>query len=167
MVSLDFTPIHQFSVRNILEREQCCYGSNVPWMGQQCRRFRRWLGHCQGWIFAMCILSRLCRTPALSARIRRTGLLRDLGNTFLWAYSDLYWKCRGGFVRQVGIWRAWVVSKTVFSVICCAMASFIPLVTRRFHADKVVAVSLIMCYIVALILSLLTGLEILWPPQRN
>jgi len=53
------------------------------------------------------------------------------------------------------------------SVICCAMASFIPLVTRRFHADKVVAVSLIMCYIVALILSLLTGLEILWPPQRN
>ena len=55
----------------------------------------------------------------------------------------------------------------IFSVICCAMASFIPLVTRRFHADKVVAVSLIVCYIIALILSLLTGLELMWPPNRD
>ena len=53
------------------------------------------------------------------------------------------------------------------SVICCALASLIPLVTRSFHADRVVAISLIICYIVALILSLLTGLEILWPPVRD
>jgi sodium/potassium/calcium exchanger 6 len=53
------------------------------------------------------------------------------------------------------------------SVICCALASLIPLVTRKFHADKVVAISLIICYIIALTISLLTGLEILWPPVRE
>ncbi|CBY22021.1 unnamed protein product [Oikopleura dioica] len=52
-------------------------------------------------------------------------------------------------------------------VIVCAMASLLPLVFRRFHADRFVAICLIVAYLFAFVISLLTGLEILWPPTAS
>ena len=53
------------------------------------------------------------------------------------------------------------------SVLVCASASLLPLVTRKFHGDRLVAICLIVCYVISLSISLLTGLEIIWPPEKT
>ena len=143
-------------------------------MGEQRRWFCCWLNHSKNWSSTMCIFGSICWSLIIPTRFSWTRIVCNINEKFIQANSDCNRKRRSGALHKEIIFQelkrnhyviTWIISSK--SVIACALASLIPLVTRSFQADRIVTICLIICYLVTLTVSLLTGLEFLWPPPRK